>query len=400
MLSENRRSSAHIDWVLIILTFALAIFGVLAVSVATFSTESDPTAPILNQIVSSSSSMKQAIFLLIAPVVVVFMTVVPSGMLKRRANLFYFASIVVLLIVTITNGAEGVKAWVDTLWGYTIQPSEFAKITFILMLAKALAKTDQPMSNRREFIHIMALMAFPAIAILLQGEMGTLIVMVFIFGVMLYFGNVKLKVLGGLIAAGVFAIAVVYFLVVASGTDNYRLNRILAFLNPEMYSQNDAYQQTQSMIAIGSGGLRGVGMYVNGAIYQLNYVPADWTDFIFASIGEAYGFVGCITITTVYLLMVLRMLYLAAYTKDRFGQLVIVGVMAMFLYHVFQNMAMTMGLMPITGIPLPFLSYGGSNMVSNMACIGIVLNITKNRSLSQSFETPQVSFRGKYFGEV
>ena len=400
MLSENRRSNAHVDWPLIVLTFALAVFGVLAVSVATFNTESDSAAPILNQIVSSTYSMRQAIFLLIAPVVVIVMMIVPSGILKRRANLFYYASIGILIVVTLTNGAQGVKAWVDTLWGYTIQPSEFAKITLILMLAKTLAKTDRPMSNRKEFFQIMSIIAWPAIAILSQGEFGTLIVMVFIFAVMLYFANVSLKLLGTFAAIGIVGIAALYFFSVASGADNYRLNRILAFFNPEMYSQGDAYQQMQSKTAIGSGGLNGIGMYVNGAMYQLNYVPADWTDFIFSTIGEAYGFVGCIIITVIYLLMVLRMLYLAAYTKDRFGQLVIIGVMAMFLYHIYQNIAMTIGLMPITGIPLPFLSYGGSNMVSNMACIGIVLNITKNRSLAQSFETPQMSLRGRYFGET
>jgi len=400
MLSENRRSNAHVDWPLIILAFALAIFGVLAISVASFSTTSDSSAPLLNQIVNSTYSMRQTIFLLLAPIVVIVMMVLPSGMLKRRANLFYYISIGMLFVVTLTNGAEGVKAWVDILWDYTIQPSEFAKIFFILMLAKTLAKTDRPMSNRKEFIQIILLLVWPAIAIMSQGEMGTLIVMVFIFAVMLFFGNVSLKLLGTFLAIGIIAIAAIYFFSVASGIDDYRLNRILAFFNPEFYSQNAAYQQSQSKLAIGSGGLHGIGMYVDGAIYQLNYVPADWTDFIFSSIGEAYGFIGCIAITITYMLLILRMLYLAAYTKDRFGQLVIIGVMAMFLYHIFQNIAMTIGLMPITGIPLPFLSYGGSNMISNMACIGIVLNITKNRSLAQSFETPQMSLRGRYFGET
>lgn len=400
MLSENRRSNAHIDWFLIILAFALSIFGVLAIAVATYSTSSDPSAPLLNQIVSSTNSLRQAIFLLISPVVVIVMMVIPSGFFKRRANLLFFITIVILLVVAVTNGAEGVKAWVDFIWNYTIQPSEFAKIALILMLAKTIAKTDRPMSNRKEFLSLIAILGMPAAAILLQGETGTLIVMVFVFGVMLFFGNVSLKILGSMIAVGVIAIAAVYFIAVASGINDYRLNRIFSFFNPELYTQNEAYQQTQSMIAVGSGGLNGIGMFVDGAMYQLNYIPADHTDFIFTTIGEAYGFVGCITITLVYLMMILRIVYLAAFTKDRFGQLVIIGVAAMFFYHIFQNISMTIGLMPITGIPLPFLSYGGSNMISNMACIGIVLNITKNRLISQSFETPQTSLRGRYFGEA
>ena len=139
---------------------------------------------------------------------------------------------------------------------------------------------------------------------------------------------------------------------------------------------------TNSKIAIGSGGLSGRGMFVQGAFSQLDYVPEDWTDFIFSTIGEAFGFVGCALVILVYLLIILRMLYLARYTMDRFGQMVIIGVMAMLLFHVFENVGMTTGLMPVTGIPLPFLSYGGSNLVTNMAGIGLVLNVIKNRSVT------------------
>ena len=122
---------------------------------------------------------------------------------------------------------------------------------------------------------------------------------------------------------------------------------------------------------------------------QLDYVPADQTDFIYATIGEAFGFVGCFTILITYLLIILRMLYLARYTRDKFGMLIITGVMGMLLFHVFENIGMTLGLMPITGIPLPFLSYGGSNMVTNMGGVALVLNVTKNRSLSATVLTPQ-----------
>ena len=145
----------------------------------------------------------------------------------------------------------------------------------------------------------------------------------------------------------------------------------------------------QSQIAIGSGGLDGIGTFVDGAMSQLNYVPADWTDFIYSTIGEAWGFVGCILVLVGYLLIILRMLYLARYTYDKYGMLIIIGVMGMLLFHVFENVGMTLGLMPITGIPLPFLSYGGSNMTTNMGGIGLVLNVTKNRSLSGQFAAPQ-----------
>jgi rod shape determining protein RodA len=178
---------------------------------------------------------------------------------------------------------------------------------------------------------------------------------------------------------------------VATGSDDYRLARIMAFINPELSPADDAYQQLQSMMAIGSGGVHGIGMFVDGALSQLNYVPADWTDFIYSTIGEAWGFLGCGLVLILYLLIILRMLYLARFTYDKFGMLIIIGVLGMLLFHVFENIGMTLGLMPITGIPLPFLSYGGSNMTTNMGGIALVLNVTKNRSLSAAISAPQTN---------
>ena len=200
--------------------------------------------------------------------------------------------------------------------------------------------------------------------------------------IMLYFGGVRLRILGGIVAVAVISFALLYGYMVATGSTNYRLERILSFVNPAMVDEGATYQVNNSKIAIGSGGLTGRGTFVQGAFSQLDYVPEDWTDFIFSTIGEAFGFVGCALVILGYLMIILRMLYLARYTLDRFGQMVIIGVMAMLLFHVFENVGMTTGLMPVTGIPLPFLSYGGSNMVTNMAGVGLVLNATKNRSVS------------------
>ena len=136
---------------------------------------------------------------------------------------------------------------------------------------------------------------------------------------------------------------------------------------------------------------------------QLNYVPADWTDFIFATIGEAAGFRGCLLLIFAYLVIIIHMLRLTYYTRDKFGSLMIIGVMAMFLFHVFENIGMCIGVMPITGIPLPFMSYGGSNMVTNMAGIGLVLNVTKNRSLAPSkdtINTPQKTASIRHFQQM
>ena len=389
MIAENRRARAHIDKTLIVLVFGLALFGVLAVCIATYSTSSTSDASLLHHIVESSSAIRQCVFLFMAPFILLVITSIPYDFFRRHAELIYFGSTLLVTVVWIFNRAEGVKAWLDIIWGFTIQPSEFAKLAMILMLAKTLSRYDRPMSTFREFMKIMAMVGIPCVIILLSGETGSMMVIVFLFAVMLYFSNVDMKLLLTMAAVAILAVLALYGFMVATGSDDYRLARIMAFINPDLSPEKDAYQQLNSKMAIGSGGLWGIGMFVDGSMSQLNYVPADQTDFIYATIGEAFGFVGCFTIMIVYLLIILRMLYLARYTRDKFGMLMITGVMGMLLFHVFENIGMTLGLMPITGIPLPFLSYGGSNMVTNMGGVALVLNVTKNRSLSATVLTPQ-----------
>ena len=389
MIAENRRARAHIDKTLIVLVFGLALFGVLAVCIATYSTSSTSDASLLHHIVESSSAIRQCVFLFMAPFILLVITNIPYDFFRRHAELIYFGSTLLVTVVWIFNRAEGVKAWLDIIWGFTIQPSEFAKLAMILMLAKTLSRYDRPMSTFREFMKIMAMVGIPCVIILLSGETGSMMVIVFLFAVMLYFSNVDMKLLLTMAAVAILAVLALYGFMVATGSDDYRLARIMAFINPDLSPEKDAYQQLNSKMAIGSGGLWGIGMFVDGSMSQLNYVPADQTDFIYATIGEAFGFVGCFTILIVYLLIILRMLYLARYTRDKFGMLIITGVMGMLLFHVFENIGMTLGLMPITGIPLPFLSYGGSNMVTNMGGVALVLNVTKNRSLSATVLTPQ-----------
>ena len=391
-ITENRHSRAHVDGVLIAMVFGMSLFGIIAVCVATYSPQSTSDTSFLNHIFESSYATRQCLFVLVAPLVIGVIMAFPFDILRRRAEVFYWASFILLAVTTIFNRATGVKAWLDTLWGYTIQPSEFAKLAMILVLAKNLSRQDRPMADLRSFVHIFMLVILPGIVILLQGETGSLLVIIFMFAVMMYFSNVSLKTLIILASVAILGILAIYGFMIATGSTDYRLARIAGWMNPELYSSSDAYQQTMSKMTIGSGGLSGNGMFVNGAISQLNYVPADWTDFIYATIGETWGFIGCVAVLIGYVLILLRMLYLAWFTRDKFGRLIIIGVMGMLLFHVLENIAMTLGLMPITGIPLPFLSYGGSNMMTNMGGVGLVLNATRNRSLNVSVNTPQTFY--------
>ena len=398
-MSENRAARAHVDWPLIIMVMLLSIFGVYCVAIATYSTSSSPDLPTLNHIVESSYAMRQSLYVLIAPIILSVLINVPYQWLKSYAKGLFIASTLMLTAVWVFNRATGVKAWLDTLWGFTIQPSEFAKISMILILAKVLSQEDPPFRSFQNIRDVVLIIALPSIVIVGSGEMGSLLVIVFMVAVMMWFSGVNWKVYVGLAFTAAVLVGIVIAYAYFSGSDSYRLQRILAFFNPAAYSSSAAYQQTQSKMTIGSGGMFGIGTFVDGAMSQLNYVPADWTDFIFATIGEAFGFVGCVSLIGVYLLIILHMVRLAFHTYDKFGALVIIGVMSMLLFHVFENIGMCIGVMPITGIPLPFLSYGGSNMVTNMGGIGLVLNVTRNRSLSASvsIRAPQYTLRGRQY---
>ena len=391
-VSESRAYQAHTDIPLIVLVAAMSLMSIVSVCVATYTPSSSPDVSFLNHVVESSYTMRQCLFVLVAPLVVGVLIAIPYNILYARADIIYWATVILLAVVTITNRAQGVKAWLDIIRGYTNQPSEFAKLAIILILARQLSRSNQPMSTIRSFMQVMLTVLLPAAIILAEGETGSMLVIVFLTAVMMYFTNVNWKILIGLASAAVLLVLGIYALAVATESDDYRLARIYGFLNPELYSSSDSYQILQSQMAIGSGGVTGIGMFVDGSMSQLNYVPADWTDFIYATIGEAWGFVGCVTVLIMYVLILLRMLYLSWFTRDKFGRLIICGVLGMILFHVFENIAMTLGRMPITGIPLPFLSYGGSNMVTNMGGIGLVLNVTRNRSLSDAISTPQTFY--------
>ena len=388
MIAENRRARAHLDIPLIAIVYALSLFGILAVAVATYSTSSNPDLPLLNHIMESTSARRQALYVAISPIVLAIMVPLPLRFYRQRAALLYWLATGLITVVWVFNRATGVKQWLDLFMSFTIQPTEFAKLAIILMLARIMSSSEKPMSNRREIFRTLAVLGIPSVVIILSGETGSFFVIAFLFVFMLWFAKVDFRVLFIMFALVALLVLAIYAYAVASGSNDYRLLRILSFFQPDVYSES-AYQQTHSMTAIGSGGLTGRGTFVDDSWYQLNFTPADWTDFIFATIGEAWGFVGCAGVLLGYLLMILRMLWLARYTRDRFGMLIIIGVTGMFTFHIIENIGMTTGLLPITGIPLPFLSYGGSNMITNIAGIGLVLNVTKNRSLSGSYQTPQ-----------
>ena len=388
MIDKSRRSREHFDWPLLLVTYGLALFGIVCIAVATFDPDNGTDLSLLNYVVNSSSASWQSIFCLASPVVVAVVMAIPMEIYRARARLIYY-SVVALLLVTLAaaTAVSGINAWLTVGWGRTIQPCEFAKLAILIMLARTLSAKEKPMGTLKDFVRTCVILGIPALVTLLQGETGTVIVMVVMFMAMIYFAGVDLRIILGFVLAGVLLIGAVFGYAIISNSTDYRITRILSFLDPSKYSSSGGYQILKSQMAIGSGGLNGIGTFIVGSVSQLDYVPEDHTDFIFSVIGEAFGFKGCCLVLAAYLFMLLRMLYLARFTTDKFGQLIITGVMAMFFLHVFENIAMTVGLMPITGIPLPFLSYGGSNFMTNIASIALVLNVTRSRNVASTLNT-------------
>jgi rod shape determining protein RodA len=396
---NTSRSKPFFDWGLLLLMYIMMLLGVLFISVATYNPSVSADLPLINKIMSSESGRWQAIFTIASPVAVWFIVSIPYERIKPFVRLFYYIIMFLLVLVIGTSSIRNVSAWFRLTLGRMFQPSEFAKLAMILMLARSISLDEKPMSTFKSAVKLIGAFLLPALLTLLQGEAGTVIVMAVIFYVMIYFGGADWKWLLGLAIMAAIAIGLIFGYGIISGSDDYRLLRILSFIDPTKYAQSAGLQILNSQEAIGSGGLNGIGFFITGSHSQLNFVPEDWTDFVFATIGEAVGFVGCVAIILLYFLIVLRMLYLARYTADEFGRLIIIGVTAMMFFHVFQNIAMTIGIMPITGIPLPFLSYGGSNLLTNVAGVSLVLNVTKNRSVAVSSTSINVSLLNPVSGK-
>lgn len=398
MMTEHKRSAeAHFDWPLLVAVYALSIFGILCISMATYDMDVSDGAPLLNKILNSRSSMWQSIFFMVSPVIIGVIMAIPTEIFRARVRLIYF-SVLALLMITLVAGqvSNGLKGWLKSnILGRSIQPCEFAKLSIMLLLARHLSRSEKPMGKFRDFMKVCLIVGVPSLVVLAQGETGSVIVIAFMFLVMIYFAGVDIRIILGILAVGAIGIGVIVAYGLMAEDTDYRILRLLAFLDPQKYEQSGGYQILKSQTAIGAGGLYGVGTLVQGSNTTLGFVPESSTDAIFSVVGESFGFVGCAAVLGAYLFIVLRMLYLARFTNDRFGRLVIIGVMAMLFFHVFQNIAMSIGYMPITGIPLPFLSYGGSNFVTNITGVALVLNITRSRSAASVLTMPMPKFRAR-----
>ena len=355
----------HVDVVLVFSVLAIAGFGLLMIHSAT---KSDAAG-------AAFFVERQAMFCMIGVVAMLLVAVVDYRVIRDYAPVAFGTTILVLVAVKspLGSSSKGTQAWFD-LGPFQLQPSEFAKLALVVMLAAYAAVHRGELDLRRLGV-VLGIAAAPMVLVYLQPDLGTALVFVAILMGMLLVAGAKVKHLAALTLIGVVAVVAVIQVGVLK---QYQLDRLGAFIQPDKDTQRSAYNLNQSKIAIGSGGLTGKGLG-NGPQTNLSYVPEQHTDFIFTVVGEELGFAGSSVLLVLFGLVVWRTWRAAALSKDLFGTLVCVGVLSMLVFQVFENAGMTMGIMPITGIPLPLFSYGGSSVIATFMAIGLVLNVHMRR---------------------
>ncbi len=333
------------------------------------------------------SFLRQALGVLMGSIVMLMFYQLDYRQLSSYTTVLLVINVVLILsphLPVIGVESKGAQSWINV--GMQLQPGEFAKITVILLDASVLARYGGNLDDPREYMKALGYIAVPFLCIMTQPDLGTGLVYLFIGAVTLVMGGSRLKFL--LITLGAFVAAIVAVFAVdelmKSLTGEYKLlkqyqrNRLLVFLDPSADTSGAGYNLNQAMIAIGSGGLFGKGL-LNASQSSLGFVPEAPTDFIFCVLAEQFGFAGALLLLGLYIALILSCIRIARNAGDLFGSLIVMGVVAMWLFQILENIGMDIGLMPVTGIPLPFMSYGSSFMMVNFALLGLVGSVYAHR---------------------
>jgi rod shape determining protein RodA len=281
--------------------------------------------------------------------------------------------LIAVLIPGIGSTINGARAWIVLPGGFSLQPAELAKITIIIGMSMILTERihGQEEVRNKEILQALAVAAIPVLLIVAQPDMGTILIISAIVVTIIATSGAQARWVAGLL---VLAFIGGFIAVKAGVVNDYQLQRLQSFVNPNADMQGTGYQLRQARITVGSGGLFGTGLF-EGPQTNGRFVPEQQTDFIFTVAGEQTGFLGSSIILLLLITIMMRGFSIARRTTDPFGRLVAVGVVAWFAFQTFENIGMTLGLMPMTGVPLPFLSYGGSSMFANMIGIGLLQNV-------------------------
>ena len=369
----------QLDWLLIAVAIGLTVMGTLLIWSA--------TAPALEQAgLDPRTYLKKQVLNACIGVALLFITACVDYRKYRSATpVLYGLSLLLLLAVLTPVGTtvNGAKAWIALPGGFQVEPSEFAKLAIIVMTALVLSRrrgvggsaAGRPGMGR---VALAALAAAPLMALVAtEPALGVTLVLVFVFAGMVVVSGLRWYWLAGLATAVAVAIWSVSDMHLMKG---YQLARLTAFLHPQQDLSGAGYNLLQAKTAVGSGGMLGVGLF-RGTFTGNNFVPSQQTDFIFTVAGEELGFVGCAIIIFLLAVLIVRAIRVASVADDLFGMLVASGIAVWFTFQSFVNIGMTIGLMPITGLPLPFVSYGGSAVFADMIAIGLLQSVRRHHSV-------------------
>lgn len=381
--SSRQQPSKHwlrkIDWILVALLTILAIISVTTISSAMGGGQ-----------YSANFSIRQIIYYILGAIIALVIMLISPKKIRNNTYILYFIFCVLLIGLlilpetSITPIINGAKSWYS-FGPVSIQPSEFMKVILILALAKSVSNHNRFTFNKSFqtdlvlFFKIIGISIVPMALILLQNDLGTtLVICAIIIGIMLVSG-ITWRILAPLfivafVFGGTIILAIIYkptLIESLLGVKMYQMGRINSWLDPYSYSAGDGYHLTESLKAIGSGQLFGKG-FNHGEVY----IPENHTDFIFSVVGEEMGFIGAVVLLLIFLALIFHLIRLATKVESPFSKIFIIGYVSLLVFHILQNIGMTIQLLPITGIPLPFISYGGSSLWSLMCGIGIIFSIS------------------------
>ena len=352
-----------LDWVLIIAVILFLVISLLIIYSISFN------GSILNPL----NLQKQIVSIIIGLALMFFLAFLDYRLLNYHSTKLYFLMTLILVaVILVGKTVKGNTGWLD-FFSFNVQPVEIAKIVLIIFLASFLSKKKTQLSILVRIIASVVLIFIPTFLILRQPDLGSAIIILFVWLVLLLASGLNKKNLALLLMAGFFTVLISWFFLA-----DYQKNRIVNFINPNSDPQGSGYNVIQATIAVGSGGIFGKGIG-HGSQSQLNFLPEKHTDFIFSVITEELGLVGALVVFTLFGIIFWRLKETARMARDNFGYLVALGILAMIFFQTFINIGMNIGIMPVAGVPLPFLSYGGSSMVIMLSAIGLAQSVYLRR---------------------
>ena len=386
-LLVDSRTLKKLDHTLVLTAAFIILYGLIVIYSAT------KPVQVLGSAGSSGADSfiyvkKQLLNVFLGLAAMVFMVRINYEELAKRVKVLYALNLVLLLAVILIGRTElGATRWIS-IGPFNFQPSEFSKLLMIICYAAFLVQRGGKLQHLRDLVPSFVFFGLPMLLVLKQPDLGTSMVFAAIMFGMLFAAGARPLLLAGLILGGLAIISLwiwAHFWFLAHTSFNlwvplkeYQLKRLIIFLNPWQDWHGDGYHIIQSQIAIGQGGFWGRGLF-QGSQTHGEFLPIQETDFIFSVVGEELGFVGALALLGLFFLLIYRFIDIAVNAKDNFGYLLCAGIASMVTFHVVVNIGMTTGIMPVTGIPLPMFSYGGSSMITNLAAIGLVLNVNMRR---------------------